>query len=104
MPEHKIDFNAIEWESPLKGVKFKKYISGNKQVRFVEYTKEFIEPNCCLRGHIGCVIEGEFEIDFNGNITRYKSGDNIFIPAGEEHKHKVNIISNYAKVFLVEDI
>jgi quercetin dioxygenase-like cupin family protein len=50
------------------------------------------------------VIEGEFEIDFNGKITSYRSGDNIFIPAGEEHKHKANIISNDVKVFLVEDI
>ena len=104
MSEYKIDFNSIEWESSLKGVKFKKYISGNKQVRFVEYTKDFVEPNWCSKGYIGYVVEGEIEIDFNGNITSYKSGDNIFIPAGEEHKHKAKIISNYAKVFLVEDI
>lgn len=104
MTEYKIDFKSIEWESPLKGVRFKKFISEKKQIRFVEYTKDFVEPDWCSKGHTGYVIEGEFEIDFNGNIVRYKSGDGIFIPPGEAHKHKAKMISSYVKVFLAEDV
>jgi len=104
MFEYKIDFNDIDWEAPLRGVQFKRYISGKRQIRFVEYTKDFIEPDWCSKGHIGYVIEGEFEINFNGNTTKYKQGDAIFIPPSESHKHKAIIITDYAKVFLVEDI
>ncbi len=104
MTQYKIDFNPIEWEKPYKGIKFKKFISGNKQIRFVEYTKDFIELDWCSKGHIGYVIKGKIKIDFNGKIVYYKAGDNIFIPSGDTHKHKAIIISDIAKVFLVEDI
>ncbi len=100
----KINFESLKWESPLAGVRFKRYISGNKQIRFVEYTSEFVEPDWCTRGHVGYVIEGEIEIDFNGNMVDYKSGDAIFIPAGEENRHRARILSDVAKVFLVEDV
>ncbi|MEJ2665320.1 MAG: cupin domain-containing protein [Spirochaetia bacterium] len=104
MIEYNVDFKTKSWESPLHGVRFKKYVSAGKQVRLVEYTKDFMEPDWCLKGHTGYVIEGEIEIDFNGNIISYKAGDVIFIPAGEESKHKAKILSATAKVFLVEDV
>ena len=104
MNERGIDFDSIEWESPLDGVRFKKFTSGKKQVRLVEYTREFIEPDWCLKGHAGYIISGEIEIDFNGNPVRYKPGDGIFIPPGEGQKHKAKILSDNALVFLVEDV
>lgn len=104
MSDYKINFDSLELESPLKGVKFKRYISGKKQFRFIEYKKEFIEPDWCTKGHTGYVIEGELEIDFNGIIIKYKSGDAINIPSGDNNKHKAKIISEIAYVFLVEDI
>jgi len=104
MIEYNVDFNTKSWESPLKGVQFKRYVYAGKQVRFVEYTKEFIEPDWCLNGHIGYVIDGELEIDFNGNIISYKSGDVIFIPSGEKNKHKARMMSDMVKVLLVEDV
>ena len=104
MPDYKIDFDLLKWESPIAGLRFKRYISGGKQVRYVEYSSEFVEPDWCTKGHVGYVIAGEIEIDFNGNVVRYKSGDAIFIPAGDDNRHKARIISEVAKVFLVEDV
>jgi len=104
MIEYNVDFKTKLWESPLHGVRFKRYAHAGKQARLVEYTKDFMEPDWCLKGHIGYVIEGKLEIDFNGNIISYKSGDVIFIPSGEESKHKAKILSATAKVLLVEDV
>lgn len=104
MSDYKINFDDLKWESPLAGVRFKRYISGKKQIRFIEYRREFVEPDWCTKGHIGYVIKGEIEIDFNGTIIKYKSGDAIVIPAGENSKHKAGIISEIATVYLVEDI
>ncbi|KPQ45348.1 MAG: hypothetical protein MPEBLZ_00071, partial [Candidatus Methanoperedens nitroreducens] len=40
MLQHKINFDTIELESPIEGVKYKKYRYNNKQMRLIEYTKE----------------------------------------------------------------
>ena len=100
----KVDFDSIEWQSPLAGVRFKAFVQGDRRMRLVEYTSDFVEPDWCTKGHIGYVIEGRFEIDFDGKVIEYGPRDGIFIPQGEEHKHKARILSETAKVFLVEDV
>jgi quercetin dioxygenase-like cupin family protein len=100
----RINFEQIPWESPMPGVRFKTHIQDNKRIRLVEYNREFIEPDWCRKGHIGYVLEGRFSIDFSGQTTEYAPGDGIFIPPGEEHKHKAIIHDELVKVVLVEDI
>ena len=104
MDRYRVDFKPIPWESPLAGVKFKPHIQGTKRLRLVEYTKEFVEPDWCTKGHIGYVLEGQLEIDFNGQVIGFGPGDGIFIPPGEEHKHKARIFTDIVKVFLVEEV
>lgn len=104
MHPNRVDFSALEWESPMKGVRFKRYIAGGKQLRLVEYSRDFVEPDWCLKGHTGYVIDGEFEIDFHGTSVRYASGNAILIPPGEENRHKARILSPTATVFLSEDV
>ena len=94
----------MDWESPQPGVRYKKYTYDNKQIRLVEFDNTFVEQLWCLIGHIGFVIEGEIEIDFNGQIISYKPGNAIFIPVGEENKHKLKVVSDKAILFLVEDV
>lgn len=102
--EHcKIDLNSIPWESPAKGVRFKAYKQDGKQLRLVEFTKEFIEPDWCKKGHIGYLLEGQLEINFNGDVVVFKAGDALFIPKGEEHKHMARALTDIVKIFLVED-
>ena len=99
----RIDFDSIPWESPLAGVRFRPYRGEGQQLRLVEYTRQFVEPDWCRKGHIGYVLEGRFQIDFNGQIVEYGPGDGIFIPPGEEHKHKASVLTDVVKVFLVEN-
>ena len=101
--EYIVNLKKLNWESPVEGVRFKKSLFNEKSIRIVEYTDNFIEPDWCTKGHIGFVISGEFEIDFNVVIIKYKKGDVITIASGEKHKHKANIKSKRVKVFLVED-
>lgn len=101
--EYIVNSKKLYWESPVEGVRYKKSQFNEKSIRIVEYTDNFIEPDWCAKGHIGFVISGEFEIDFNGVIINYKKGDIITIPSGENHKHKAKIKSKRVKVFLVED-
>lgn len=82
MQTYKILFDQIEWHSPQPGVRFKAARDGSKQVRLVEFTREFVESEWCEKGHAGFVLSGELEIDFSGHVTRFSEGTALLIPAG----------------------
>ncbi len=50
------------------------------------------------------MLDGELEIEFQNEKNIYKSGDGIFIPDGEEHKHKGKALTASVKVIFVEDV
>jgi len=83
-----VEFDKMLWNEPAKGMRTKAFVSGKQQLILLEFSDGFIEPDWCQKGHAGYVLEGEFSIDYNGIIERYKKGDIIFIPSGEESKHK----------------
>ena len=104
MEQYKIDFQSMSWESPAPGVKCKAYQHGERKLRLVEFAKEFVEPDWCRKGHIGYILEGQMEIDFDGKVIAFGPGDGVFIPAGEEHKHKGRVLTDTVKIILVEDV
>ena len=103
MEPYKIEFQTMAWEHPTVGVRFKAYEQDGRKLRLVEFTKEFVEPDWCTKGHIGYILEGRMEIDFDGNIIVFGPGDGVFIPAGSEHKHKGRVLTDKVKAVLVED-
>ncbi len=103
MARYKIDFESMRWESPMAGVRFKAYEQGGRKLRLAEFGREFVEPDWCTKGHIGCILEGQMEIDFDGEVMVFGPGDGIFIPAGEEHRHKAKVLTDPVKVVLVEN-
>ena len=102
MEQYKIDFESIPWESPAAGVKFKAYEQNGRKLRLAEFTREFIEPDWCTKGHIGYILEGQMEIDFDGKVVVFNSGDGLFIPEGDKHKGRV--LTDVVKIILVEDV
>lgn len=104
MKNYKILFENIPWESPLPGARFKAYEQGGKRLRLVEFTDKLVEPDWCQKGHVGYVLTGELEINFDGKVISYKTGDGIFIPSGEEHKHMAKVQSGTVQLVLIEEI
>jgi len=104
MEQHKINFESMLWETPAVGVRFKAYEQGGRKLRLAEFTKEFMEPDWCKKGHIGYILEGQMEIDFDGEVIVFGTGDGLFIPAGEKHKHKAKVLTDRVKMILVEDV
>ena len=41
-----------------------------------------------MAGHAGYVLDGTYAIDYSGELERYKKGDVVFIPKGEQARHK----------------
>ena len=83
-----IEFDKLTWNELALGLRYKSFISGNQQIRLVEFSEGFIEPDWCIKGHAGYVLDGTFANNYSGNIERYEKGDIIFIPKGEQSKHK----------------
>lgn len=103
MENYVIDFESLPWVEPAPGVRFKVFVQGQKKIRIVEFTEEFVEPDWCLNGHIGYVIEGEMEVEFEGAVRKYKAGDGLFIPKGDKHKHRHYSTVKATTLFMVED-
>lgn len=101
--EYKVSFESLSWEVPADGVRFKSYEQDGRKLRLVEFTREFVEPNWCARGHIGYIIEGRMELNFDGEVIVFGPGDGVFIPAGPEHKHKGRALTDKVTTILIED-
>jgi quercetin dioxygenase-like cupin family protein len=99
---HHISFESLPWQSKAKGQRFKAYAENGKQIRVMELTPEFVEAGWCLKGHIGYVLEGVMELEFEDDVTLVRAGDGLFIPAGEAHKHKARALTPLVSVVLVE--
>ncbi len=87
----------------MPGVRFKAFEQDGRRLRLVEFARGFQEPDWCRKGHIGYVLEGEGELHLSGQTVRLKAGDGIFIPAGEEHKHRLHVSGGIFRVVLVEE-
>ena len=103
MVAFRIDFEAIDWQSLLPGARAKVHREGAKQIRLVEFTSEFVEPQWCEKGHIGFVVSGTLEIDFRGEVITYPEGSGILIPPGSSSAHKARSVTPAVQLFLVED-
>ena len=95
-----VEFDKMPWNESAKGIRTKTFINGNQQIRIAEFSEGFIEPDWCQKGHAGYVLDGEFSNDYNGELERYKKGDIVFIPKGEEAKHKA-VLGKGEKVTLL---
>ncbi|MBC2697782.1 MAG: cupin domain-containing protein [ANME-2 cluster archaeon] len=104
MEQCKIDFTSIPWEIPAKGARFKAYKQNGKQVRLVEFTDELVETDWCTEGHIVYILEGQLEVNFNGNMVVFNKGDGLFIPASEKNKHIGKALTKVVKMIIVEDV
>jgi quercetin dioxygenase-like cupin family protein len=103
MQPFKTDFGALEWQAPLPGARFKAFRANGKQIRLVEFTSEFVEPDWCEKGHIGMVLDGTIEVDFRGERIIYERGDGVFIPAGAGGGHKARSLTPVVRLVLVEE-
>ncbi|MHC4167475.1 MAG: cupin domain-containing protein [Planctomycetota bacterium] len=103
MEHYRVDFKSMPWQTPAIGVRCKSYEHNDRKLRFAEFSREFTEPDWCTKGHIGYILDGRVEIDFDGEVVVFEAGDGLFIPAGQEHKHKGNVLTDVVRLLLVED-
>lgn len=102
MPVSPIDFDALPWQSPAPGVRFKAVSRGGQKLRLVEFSAGFVEADWCRKAHTGWVLEGALEIEFAEGTATYRAGQGVFLLAGEAERHKARVVGKVARLVLVE--
>jgi quercetin dioxygenase-like cupin family protein len=100
---YRVDFGSMPWDASAPGARAKVYEHGGRRLRLLELGAGFVEPGWCTKGHIGYVLEGRLEIRFGDGVTAFGPGDGLFIPAGDEHRHKARVLAGPVRLVLVED-
>ena len=100
--QYKTDFDKLDWESPISGVRHKYLDQNGMRMRLVEYSERC--RHWCDKGHYGYVLEGQLELEFENSKIVFKKGDGIFIPDGPDHKHKGKVLTETVRVFFIEKI
>ncbi len=104
MSVFKVDFTAMEWEQVRPGVRQKTHCEGARQLRLVEFDTSEGFAEWCRQGHIGYVLTGGLEIDFNGQVLEVAAGDGLFIPSGVASQHRGIFITPGTRLVMVEDV
>lgn len=99
----RVDFGALPWTSPMAGVRCKIHAEGDRRLRLVEYASA-MPPHWCAKGHFGCILDGEFEIEFERGTVVYRPGDGVFIPDGPEHRHRARTLTDTVTALFVESV
>ena len=97
-----VDFASLPWQAPAPGVRFKAVVRGGHSLRLVEFSKGFVEPDWCRKGHVGVVLEGTLEIEFPGGTETFRAGQGVFLLAGEAERHKAHVVGETVRLVLVE--
>ncbi len=101
---NRIDFDTIEWSSPMPHLRHKIYERDGRRLRLMELDRDYVEPDWCVTGHIGYVLEGKMDITFADGTKTFSRGDGIFIPPGEPGKHRGTVLTDRVRLILVEDL
>ena len=101
--KYKIVFDELNWICPGDDIRFKCYEHGGFQIRLVECGKRMVHADWCLIGHFAYIVDGKLEIAFSDQTEFYQPGDAIFIPNGEDHKHRPRVLTDSVTFFTVEE-
>ena len=99
----RVGFDGEAWQATAPGARQKKVERVGKRLRLVEFATEFVEPDWCLKGHVGYLLAGELELEFEDRTERYRPGDAFVIRPGGADRHKARALGSTARLFLVED-
>ena len=99
----RVDFDSMAWQAGRPGVRHKVYQEGSRLIRLVEFDTNEGDPHWCDRGHIGLVLAGGLDIEFDGTVLSFSAGDGLFIPPGAASSHRGLTIAPGTRLILVED-
>lgn len=92
-------FNDLPWTQVTDLVRQKSTDVDDKTVRLLELQDGFEESQWCYKGHIGIVVSGAIEVEYEDHKHTYYAGDVMLLPTAVGHKAKS---SGKTMLFLVD--
>jgi mannose-6-phosphate isomerase-like protein (cupin superfamily) len=87
MPDNnQTNFSRQSWKQVTPLARQKTMTLGDKRIRLLELAPGFEELEWCLRGHIGYVLDGSLEIEFQNGTQKFEPGDVLAVEPGCHHK------------------
>lgn len=85
MAHEKLDYPRIDWQPGGHPLERKKLgaLGGATLLRF---EPGFEDPNWCVNGHAGYVLEGTLRLDFDGEVVEVGEGEGFVIDPGTRHR------------------
>lgn len=100
----RIAFADLPWESPMEGMRVKRFERDGRTIRLVEFTDRFVEAGWCEKGHCGLVVEGALALELvDGRVEQLRAGDGLYVPASPEGQHKAVVPPGGRALLLLVD-
>lgn len=100
---YRVAFEALPWTTPAEGIRCKIHSEGDRRLRLVEYSRS-MPPHWCTKGHMGSILEGELEVEFDRETFVFRAPDGVLIPDGPEHRHRARPLTATVTALFVESI
>lgn len=100
----RIAFASLPWESPMEGMRVKRFERDGRTIRLVEFTETFVEPGFCEKGHSGMVLQGALWLEYaGGRRERLAEGDGLYLPATLQGRHRAVVAPGERALLLLVD-
>jgi len=100
----RVPFESMNWREVRPGVRHKVHAERSRQVRLVRFDTSDGAGFWCQAGHIGYVLAGGLDIDFNGTVLSFAAGDGLFIPSGAASQPRSVFVTPGTTLLMVEDL
>jgi hypothetical protein len=101
---YRIPFVQMAGESPAQFVTAKAATVGAHRLRVVEFRMGFQEVDWCRLAHTGYVLAGRLQLAFPTEQIVVETGDGLYIPLGDAHRHKATPLTDRAVLVLFDPI
>jgi quercetin dioxygenase-like cupin family protein len=102
--ESRISFAELDWEEDVPGIRARERQVDGRRWALVEYASGARREEWCLDGHVGFVLEGavEYEFEDGGEPLALSAGEAFCLSTGRAHRGR-NLADGCTQLFLIDD-
>jgi Cupin domain len=99
-----IRFAEMDWGPDVPGIRARERWVQGRRWAVVEYARGARRHEWCLDGHVGYVLEGaiEYEFDDGGEVLIAAKDEGFCLSTGRAHRGR-NLADGPARLFLIDD-
>jgi quercetin dioxygenase-like cupin family protein len=103
LKNYRVALDELPWKTSPAGVRFKAYEGAERRLRLLEFGRDLDHPGWCTTGHVGYLLEGEMEVEFDDRIVTFRAGDALVFPAGEADRHRPRALTDRVRMIFLEE-